>query len=184
MLDSLCDEKDQKKLEIAEEEVRRLIESGDPDIPREGISLYSVRYLFPILYGMTEWHKLFNPRQLLTLVKLVKLIREAGKLIEQKKIEEGFTREEAFRYAEAVVTYLAMALIRFADYNNIATLVDPANPWGMKIAHALSMRGIAMQWNWGDTNPLADSTKASKCLQDTSSLKRALGNSMKDCLIS
>jgi len=173
-----CDGKDQEKLEIAEEEVGRLIENGDPDIPREPIPQYDVRSIWVVNYGFMEWYQLFNPRQLLTLVKLVKLIREAGKLIEQKKIEEGLTREEAFRYAEAVVTYLAMALIRFADYNNIATLVDPANPWGMKIAHALSMRGIAMQWNWGDTNPLADSTKASKCLQDTSSLKRALGNSI------
>lgn len=148
-----CDEKDQEKLEIAEEEVRKLVESGDVDIPREGISLYSVRYLFPILYGMTEWYKLFNPRQLLTLIKLVKLIREAGKLIEKEKIEEGLSGEEAFRYAEAVVTYLAIALVRFVDHNNIATLLHPSNPLGIEIAHALSMRGIAMQWNWGDTNP-------------------------------
>ncbi|MEM3871896.1 MAG: DUF1156 domain-containing protein, partial [Nitrososphaeria archaeon] len=70
-----CTEKDQEKLELARKEVEKMLREGDPDIPREGISLYSVRYLFPILYGMTEWYKLFNPRQLLTLVKLVKLIR-------------------------------------------------------------------------------------------------------------
>ena len=79
-----CIEKDQEKLDLARKEILKMLEMGDPDIPREGISLYSVRYLFPILYGMTEWYKLFNPRQLLTLVKLVKLIREAGKRAEEE----------------------------------------------------------------------------------------------------
>jgi putative DNA methylase len=49
---------------------------------------------------MTEWYKLFNPRQLLTLVKLVKLIREVGKQIEQEKVKEGLSKEESFEYTE------------------------------------------------------------------------------------
>ena len=111
-----CDGKDQEKLEIAEEEVGKLIESGDVDIPREKLAPYGTTgiggYLQPINYGMPEWFQVFNPRQLLTLVKLVKLIREAGKLIEQKKIGEGLSKEEAFKYAEAVVTYLTLALLK------------------------------------------------------------------------
>jgi len=149
-----CTEKDQEKLEKAKEQVKKLLKTNDPDVPREPISLYSVRYLFPILYGMTEWYKLFNPRQLLTLVKLVKLIREAGKQIQQEKVKEGLSKEEAFRYAEAVTKYLAISLVRFVDHNNIMTLLHPSNPIGIEIAHALSMRGLAMQWNWGDTNPM------------------------------
>ncbi|HDN74003.1 MAG TPA: DUF1156 domain-containing protein, partial [Archaeoglobus sp.] len=171
-----CDEKDQEKLEIAEEEVGRLIESGDVDIPREGISLYSVRYLFPILYGMTEWYKLFNPRQLLTLVKLVKLIREAGKLIEEKKIEEGLSKEEAFKYAEAVVTYLAITLVRFADYNAMTSAYHPSNPFGMDVRSNLSFRGIAMVWNWADLNPLIVSRGL---LRTTGSWKGSLENTIK-----
>jgi len=62
------------------------------------------------LWGFDKWYKLFNPRQLLTLVKLVKLIREAGKQIEQEKIREGLSKEKAFKYAEAITTYLAIAL--------------------------------------------------------------------------
>ena len=86
-----------------------MLEINDPDMPREVISLYSVRYLLPILYGMTEWYKLFNPRQLLTLVKLVKLIREACKQIEQKKVKGGLSKE-THKYAEAVTTYTIMSL--------------------------------------------------------------------------
>ena len=130
----------------------------DPDIPREEISPYSNRYIFPILYGMTEWYKLFNPRQLLTLVKLVKLIREVGKRIEGGKIKEGWSREEAFKYAEAVTTYLAIALLRFVLHNSIVTNLHPSNPMGIEISQSMSNRGIAMMWNWGDTNPLVITT--------------------------
>jgi putative DNA methylase len=146
-----CTEKDQEKLGKAKEEVKSLLEVNDPDMPREPISLYSVRYLFPILYGMTEWYKLFNPRQLLTLVKLVKLIREAGKQIEQEKIKEGLSKEEALKYAEAVTTYLTMILSKFADYSSLTT------GWNQSLimGHSLSMRGIAMMWNWDEMVPWA-----------------------------
>jgi putative DNA methylase len=152
-----CTEKDQEKLEIARKEILKMLEANDPDIPREGISPYSVRYLFPILYGMTEWYKLFNPRQLLTLVKLVKLIREAGKQIEQEKIKEGLSKEEAFKYAEEVTTYLVIALCKHADYNSMMS------GWQLSYliaAHSLAMRGIAMIWNWGEYNPFSDYTGA------------------------
>jgi putative DNA methylase len=145
-----CTEKDQEKLEKAKEEVKRLLETNDPDVPREPISLYSVRYLFPILYGMTEWYKLFNPRQLLTLVKLVKLIREAGKQIEQEKIKEGLSKEEAFKYAEAIVTMLAVSLVNYERHNAIVTSVEPTRKL---VAHALASRGLAMTWNWVSINP-------------------------------
>jgi putative DNA methylase len=140
-----CTEKDQKKLEKAKEEVKKLLETNDPDVPREPISLYSVRYLFPILYGMTEWYKLFNPRQLLTLVKLVKLIREASKQIKQEKI-----KEEAFKYAEAIVTMLAVSLVNYERHNAVVTSVEPTRKL---VAHALASRGLAMTWNWVSINP-------------------------------
>jgi putative DNA methylase len=150
-----CMEKDQEKLEKAKEEVKKLLETNDPDLPRELISLYSIRYLFPILYGMTEWYKLFNPRQLTTLVKLVKLIREAGKKIEQEKISEGLSKEESFEYAEGVTAYLTIALCKHADYNFLCNLWDCNIP---KISHGLTMRGIAMMWNWVDICPRANFT--------------------------
>jgi putative DNA methylase len=142
---------DDEKLWKALEKLRQMW--GDPDIPTEPTSTYENKRITPIL-GANKWYQFFNPRQLLILVKLVKLIREAGKQVEQEKIKEGLSKEEAFRYAEAVMTYLAMTLTRFADHNNIATLLHPSNPMGIEVAHALSMRGLAMQWNWGDTNPL------------------------------
>lgn len=145
-----CTEEDQQKLATARKEVEKMLKESDPDIPKEGISLYSVRYLFPILYGMTEWYKLFNPRQLLTLVKLVKLIREAGKKIEEDK-QEGLSKE-AFKYAEAVTTLLAISLLNYEDFNSLNTYWEVV--WcGNK--RTMAVRGIAMMWNWCDVDPLS-----------------------------
>ena len=143
-----CTESDQEKLEKAMEEVKKLIDANDSDVPREPIPMYEVRRITPIL-GADKWYKLFNPRQLLVLVKLVKLIREAGKQIEQEKIKEGLSKEEAFKYAEAVTTYLALALLKYADYNSIV------NYWNASLIRAptMAVRGIAMQWNFCDTSP-------------------------------
>jgi putative DNA methylase len=148
-----CTEKDQEKLEKAREEVKKLLEANDSDVPKERLAPYGTQaiggYLQPLNYAMTEWYKLFNPRQLLTLVKLVKLIREAGKEIEQEKIIEGPSKEEAKSHAEAITTFLAIALIKYADYNSIV------NYWNASLIRAptMAVRGIAMQWNFCDTSP-------------------------------
>jgi putative DNA methylase len=86
-------------------------------------------------------------------VKLVKLIREAGKKVEEEKLREGWSREDAFKYAEEVTTYLAIALIKQADWNSMVS------GWQLSYliaAHTLAMRGIAMVWNWGEYNPLSE----------------------------
>ncbi|NAZ33306.1 MAG: DUF1156 domain-containing protein [Pyrobaculum sp.] len=139
---------DVEKLWKAAEELRKMW--GDPDIPIETVTPYGNRYLFPILYGFDKWLKLFNPRQLLVLVKLVKLIREAGRLAEEEKLKEGASGEEAKKYAEAVTTYLAVALSKHVDWNSMMS------GWQLSYliaAHTLAMRGIAMVWNWGEYSP-------------------------------
>ena len=137
---------DVEKLWKVPEELREMW--GDPDIPTEQMPLYENRRITPML-GATKWYQLFNPRQLLVLVKLVKLIREAGRLAEEEKLKEGASQEEAKKYAEAVTTYLAIALAKYADYNSLGS------GWNQSLimGHALSMRGISMMWNWYDQRP-------------------------------
>jgi len=152
-----CTEKDQEKLEKAKKEVKKLLESNDPDIPKEPIPPYGHKgggLRFPTQI-VKSWYEFFNPRQLLTLVKLVKLIREAGKRIEQEKVKEGLSKKEAFKYAEAIVTYLAIVLVRYVDYNSLGTVWNYGGQLPAQVAHTLSMRGIAMMWNWGDVSPFA-----------------------------
>ncbi|WP_276813930.1 DUF1156 domain-containing protein, partial [Desulfurococcus amylolyticus] len=73
-------QQDNEKLWKALEKLRQVW--GDPDIPTELLPSYESRSAWVLLYGFDKWFKLFNPRQLLTLVKLVKLVREAGRRVE------------------------------------------------------------------------------------------------------
>jgi putative DNA methylase len=129
---------------------------SDPDIPTEPIPGYESRSIWVLVYGFDKFFKLFNPRQLSTLVKLVKLVREAGKRVEEEKLKEGWSKEDAFKYAEAITAYLAMTLMKHVDYNTIVTLWNPGSWSWNKVAHTLSMRGIAMQWNWCEIAPISD----------------------------
>ncbi|MEM2189242.1 MAG: DUF1156 domain-containing protein [Nitrososphaerota archaeon] len=147
-----CTEKDQEKLKLAKREVKKMLQEGDPDIPKEVLPIYEARSIWVIVYGFYKWYKLFNPRQLLTLVKLVKLIREAGKKIEEEEKEE-LSKQEAHEYAEAVLAYLAIILTRYVDYNSLCTVWNYGGQLPAQVAHTLSMRGIAMMWNWGDVSP-------------------------------
>ncbi len=146
-----CTDHDQYSLTFAGKEIETLLKDEDPDIPREPISPYSVRYLFPLLYGMTHWHTLFNPRQLLILITLVNLIRTVGTEIEKEKITQGFTPNQAFTYAKIIATYLSMALCKYADYNSLTTYWNPS----LIRAPTMAVRGIAMNWNFTDTHPTA-----------------------------
>jgi len=150
-----CTEKDQEKLEKAKEEVKRLLEINDPDIPLEPLPSYDRRNVMTYYWGNDKWYKLFNPRQLLTLIKLIKLIHEAGKQIEQEKVKEGLSKEEAFEYTEAITTYLAVALCKYADFNSETTRWNSG--W-LKFEESLSVRGVAMMWSWCDSSPFAPFT--------------------------
>ncbi len=144
---------DQEKLWKALEKLRK--HWGDPDIPTEPLWPYISSEggrLSIIVWGFDKFYKLFNPRQLLTLVKLVKLIREAGKKIEEEKLREGWSREEAFKYAETITTYLAIALCKHADFNSIIS--HWTITWLIS-NEALAMRGIAIVWNYGEYTPYA-----------------------------
>ncbi len=142
---------DQEKIWRALEKLKQTW--GDPDIPTESLWPYISSgggRLSIITWGFDKFYKLFNPRQLLTLIKLVKLIREAGKKIEKKRLKEEWSREKAFKYAEAVTTYLAIALCKYADYNSMETR------WRsdlLRFEATFAQRGIAMMWNWCDAYP-------------------------------
>jgi len=146
---------DNEKLWKAAEELRKMW--GDPDIPTEELWNYHMGTAGQIsiwIWGYDKFFKFFNPRQLLTLIKLVKLIRQVGHIAEEEKLKEGWNAEDAKKYAEAVTTYLAIALLKHTEYNTLVNLWNPGSWSWSKVASSLSMRGIAMQWNWCDVQPL------------------------------
>lgn len=151
-------DKDNRSLETASREIDKLISINDQDIPMEPLAPYGTKgggILQPINYEMKKWFQVFNPRQLFVLIKITKLIREVGALVEQEKLNLGFNQEDAKKYAGAIVSYLSMALCKYADYNSLTTRWNPK--W-LKFEESLGQRGLTMMWNWVDCNPFAKIT--------------------------
>jgi 16S rRNA G966 N2-methylase RsmD len=61
--------------------------------------------------GLSKWYMLYNPRQLLAIANLSKIVAETAEKLASKNGEFG----------AAVATYLALALDKIVDYNTIAT---------------------------------------------------------------
>ena len=81
----------------------------DAQIPKENEVFKPIRDL-----GIEYWYELFNPRQLLILLKLMRYVRmRAAELIKEKG-----------EYGAAIALYLVLGMNKLADYNNIATEWD------------------------------------------------------------
>lgn len=76
------------------------------DIPDENQWAQTARNL-----GLTKWYMLFNPRQLLIIAELAKMISERAAELYDEKGEIG----------AAAMLYLAFALDKLVDYNTLAT---------------------------------------------------------------
>jgi len=68
-------------------------------------------------YGFRYWYQLFTPRQLLAMYKIVKYLRNRGEVLVRQYGELG----------AAVVLYLALALAKVFNYNNILTQWHPGS---------------------------------------------------------
>jgi adenine-specific DNA methylase len=81
----------------------------DAQIPKENEVFEPIRDL-----GIEYWYELFNPRQLLILLKLMDYVRKRAEIL-IKKMKE---------YGASIALYLALGLDKLADYNNVATEWD------------------------------------------------------------
>ncbi len=99
-------------------------------------------------YGFTEWSKLFTERQLAALTALGDSLSEVRALITR----QGQNPE----YANAVSTYLALALGRTANGGSSFTVW---NAPGQKIEGVFSRQALPMIWNFPEGNIFSNSTK-------------------------
>ena len=120
----------------------------EAEMSRDSPSLVSGRG-----YGLSSWAELFTRRQLAALTTFCDLVREARKRVAMDAVKaNGF--EEAKVYADAVVTYLAIALDKAADYwSSICSWV----PGGF-IRSTFARQAIPMVWDYAECNPFSQST--------------------------
>ena len=128
-------------------------------IPNQNLG-YDPRNLWTPAYGLTKFSDLFTNRQLVALTTFSDLVGEArAKVLEDAlaagipsgaRLSEGGTGAEA--YADAVATYLGMAVSRLTDLNN--ALVTWSN--GRDQARNLFARqAIPMAWDFVEVSPFA-----------------------------
>ena len=96
-------------------------------------------------YGITHWHQLFTERQLATLATFCDLLPE----IKEQVVKSGGTVE----YADAVITYLALAVGKLADSNSsFATYLLRFE----YVRNVFARQAIPMVWDFAEGNPFAD----------------------------
>ena len=99
-------------------------------------------------FGITHWHQLFTQRQLLAITTFSDLIADVHQMVRQE--------EENDEYADAVCTYLALAVGRtaessssFAWWPNGSTFVAPV----------FTRQAIPMIWDFAEANIFSTSTQ-------------------------
>ena len=119
----------------------------ETDLPEKARSI-SVQ-----LYGMTQHHHLFTSRQLTALTTSSDLVNEARERVEADAIKAG--HDEAGAYADAVVTYLAFAMDKGADYGSS---LCGWNTVGEIISNTFGRQAIPMVWDYAECNPFSQSS--------------------------
>ena len=98
-------------------------------------------------YGFTHWHQLFTKRQLTTLTTFSDLHAAVRSQIRQDGGNDN--------YADAVCTYLALAVGREAD---MCSSFDRWHTSGEKVSGVFGRQAIPMIWDFVESNPFSNST--------------------------
>lgn len=106
-------------------------------------------------FGIDEWGKLFNERQLLALTTFSRLVGEAHIAMRAEGLDED--------YAVAVTTYLGLAVDRFANTNS--TLARLMSAGGRGIVGTFARQALSMVWDYAEANPFGTSASWSTALE-------------------
>ena len=119
---------------------------GFPAIPDEQVA-YHRQYMLVREYGLEEWGKLFNERQLVALTTLARLTAEANAEMQSRGVET--------EYASAITTYLGLSVDRFANTNSTLTRLMSAG--GRGIVGTFARQALPMVWDYAEANPFGKS---------------------------
>ena len=98
-------------------------------------------------YGVDEWHKLFNDRQLAAMGTFVKYTHTAHTAL----TEYGYSPE----WVEAIAAYLAITIDKLADY---ISLLCTWHVSGEKMSHVFVRFAFAYNSDYAELNSLSDSS--------------------------
>ena len=96
-------------------------------------------------YGIENWHQLFTERQLVALTTFADLTADAAALAREHGADE--------QYANAIQTYLALAVGKLSDSNSSFSTYLLARK---NVAHVFTRQAIPMVWDFAEGNPFAN----------------------------
>jgi putative DNA methylase len=154
-----------------------------PEVPELDQPLpEDARAFTPYLYSLNRWDKLFTPRQLTAVATFSDLIGGAREKVlidarshwfgphieDTRPLSQGGLGPVA--YADAVVTYLAFAVDKMADYGSTICSWHSSKEL---IRNTFGRQAVAVVWDYAETNPLSSSAGnwlsgidwAEKCLR-------------------
>lgn len=111
------------------------------DLP-DHASVFSVQR-----YGITQWDQFFTNRQLTALTMFSSLLQ----VVRSEIINDGGDDD----YADAVCTYLALAIGREVD---MCSSFDRWHNSGEKVTGVFGRQAIGMIWDFAESNPFSNST--------------------------
>lgn len=114
-------------------------------------------------YGLGSWSDLFTERQLLALTTLSNLVKEVRtKILDDmndavlnSKVQGQNGDVDPKAYANAVATYLALAVSKQTDYSNA---LCSWHTTGDKVTHLFTRQAIPMVWDYVETNIFSNSS--------------------------
>uniref|UniRef100_UPI0035E45C31 DUF1156 domain-containing protein n=1 Tax=Thermogemmatispora sp. TaxID=1968838 RepID=UPI0035E45C31 len=122
------------------------------------------RWFSPPLYGLTRYGDLFTPRQLAALTTFSALVQEAHARVEADARAAGLPADDLplqaggrgpRAYADAVATYLALAVDRCADYWSSLCSWHTGRD---TIGHTFTRQALPMVWDFAEANPFSASS--------------------------
>ncbi len=147
------------------EEQERIARAAEPTWkPEERVTTPSHDVDRLPMYGMYTWGDAFTARQLVAVTTFSDLIHEAQGQILADAIKVGLRNDSiplsdggagAQAYADAVATYLALAVDRLADRNSTVCSWDTGY---VKVRNTFARQAIPMTWDYAEANPFSDST--------------------------
>lgn len=163
----------------------RAADVPSPSWTPTGELAYEPRAIWCSLYGLTKFEDLFTIRQLGALTTFVDCLHDLRAEIEQSAFRRGLDDGSkslsdggsgARAYADAVVTYLALALGRAADYGcKLATW----RPKDSAMRSGLAKQALPFAWDFAEGNPFGPSSSGFKeCVDVIAAAVAALPSSM------
>ena len=138
--------------------------SAEPEWRPEAIISGTTQYLGVKPYGMEKFDQLFTERQLAALTTFSDLVSEvrektlADSLVEDvdaNALSGHTSRIDPETYADAVATYLGLAVAKAADLGNSLCAWEPI---AQCPRHLFARQAIPMVWDFGEANPFSSSS--------------------------